>query len=378
MALSDQQRQTLLDEVAQELNEVGLAAETFEEAAAAALGVNRTDLRCLQTLFRKGAMTAGQLADESGLTPGAITTALDRMEGSGYARRVRDEGDRRRVLVELTDKAREPGEQLYGRIAEESRKRMAGLGDDQLLVIRDYLRHTRDLYLEHADLVRPVVAGPGAEQAPPADGEEPTSAGLSAPLGGVTSGRLDFAGGASKVSVRVDPAMSELYRAAYEGAAPEVRVKGGAVSFTHGRRFRPFSFDWGKQIVEVTLNGTIPWEIAVRGGLWKFGADLRGLQLRGFEVSGGASEVTVTLPAPIGTVPVRISGGANKITLHRPAGAAAQAQVTGGATKLVFDGRQLGGIGGKTSVESPGYQNVADRYEIRLSGGASALTIDAR
>jgi hypothetical protein len=201
-------------------------------------------------------------------------------------------------------------------------------------------------------------------------------AGLSAPLGLLRSGRLEFTGGASLVTLRVDAAMTDLYRAEYEGAAPEVRVKDGTVAFTHVRRWRPF--DWSKQAVTVTLNGSVPWEIAVRGGLWKFTADLGALELRAFEIQGGASDVTVTLPPPVGIVPVRISGGANMITLHRPADTAAQAQVSGGATKLVFDDQQFSGIGGKTSVESPGCHSARNRYEIRLSGGASSLTIDAR
>jgi DNA-binding MarR family transcriptional regulator len=54
-------------------------------------------------LSQQGPMTAGQLAQHTGLSSGAMTTALDRLESAGYARRVRDEQDRRRVVVELTE-----------------------------------------------------------------------------------------------------------------------------------------------------------------------------------------------------------------------------------------------------------------------------------
>jgi len=57
---------------------------------------------CVDVLSQQGPMTAGQLAQHTGLSSGAMTTALDRLEASGFARRVRDEQDRRRVLVELT------------------------------------------------------------------------------------------------------------------------------------------------------------------------------------------------------------------------------------------------------------------------------------
>lgn len=83
------------------------ATARFDRAVAGALGLNLTDMACLDFLSQRGAMTAGRLAELSGLSSGAMTAALDRLERAGYARRVRDARDRRRVLVELTDKVGE-------------------------------------------------------------------------------------------------------------------------------------------------------------------------------------------------------------------------------------------------------------------------------
>jgi DNA-binding MarR family transcriptional regulator len=55
------------------------------------LGINRTDLRCLNIVDNQGPMTAGRLAELSGLTTAAVTTVLDRLERAGYARRVRNQ-----------------------------------------------------------------------------------------------------------------------------------------------------------------------------------------------------------------------------------------------------------------------------------------------
>jgi hypothetical protein len=88
--------------------------------------------------------------------------------------------------------------------------------------------------------------------------------------------------------------------------------------------------------------------------------------------------VTIVLPAPAGTVPVRVSGGASKVTMRRPAGTAAQASISGGASQLVFDGQRLGAVGGKTRLESGGYDAAVDRYDLRFSGGASKLVIERR
>ena len=82
-----------------------MATDRFDHAVADALGVNRTDMRCMDMLEREGPLPAGRLAEAAGLTSGAMTTALDRLERAGFVRRVRDREDRRRVLVELTPEA---------------------------------------------------------------------------------------------------------------------------------------------------------------------------------------------------------------------------------------------------------------------------------
>lgn len=69
----------------------------YDELVAARLGINRTDLRCLDLLHETGNMSAGQLAVGSGLTTGATTRMLDRLERIGYIRRLPDRDDRRRV-----------------------------------------------------------------------------------------------------------------------------------------------------------------------------------------------------------------------------------------------------------------------------------------
>lgn len=89
------------------------AADFHGAAVARFLGINHTDGRCLELLERNGRMTPGQLAEGSGLTTGAVTAVLDRLESLDYVRRVRDLRDRRRIWVELTDTLRELMAPLY-------------------------------------------------------------------------------------------------------------------------------------------------------------------------------------------------------------------------------------------------------------------------
>src|SRR5215813_7664872 len=71
----------------------------YSQAVAERLGINSTDLECLDSVVLRGPLTAGELADATGLTTGAITGVIDRLERAGFARRERDKDDRRRVLV---------------------------------------------------------------------------------------------------------------------------------------------------------------------------------------------------------------------------------------------------------------------------------------
>lgn len=79
-----------------------VASDIFDDTVADFLGVNRTDARCLDLIGREGRLTAGQLAQSSGLTTGAVTIVIDRLSSAGYVRRVRDPDDRRKVYVETT------------------------------------------------------------------------------------------------------------------------------------------------------------------------------------------------------------------------------------------------------------------------------------
>ena len=92
----------IFSELLGEIRRSQAANQRFDRAVADAVGLNLTDMGCIDVLSQEGPMTAGQLAQHTGLSSGAMTTALDRLEASGFARRVRDEQDRRRVLVELT------------------------------------------------------------------------------------------------------------------------------------------------------------------------------------------------------------------------------------------------------------------------------------
>jgi len=133
--------------------------QAFDEAAAAHLGIHLTDLRVLGILDRLGTASASVLAREAGLTTGSTTTLVDRLERAGYARRSRDDRDRRRVFIELTEHARQRIEPIWGPLAEEGLKLMNGYSEEELRLIIDYLEQSRTLLEKHRKRVVEMSAG---------------------------------------------------------------------------------------------------------------------------------------------------------------------------------------------------------------------------
>jgi DNA-binding MarR family transcriptional regulator len=90
------------------------ATNLFDERFGEFLGLNNTDGRCLDIVERHGRISAGQLANQSGLTTGAVTAVIDRLEAGGYVARARDPLDRRKIWVEITPHTRAIVETIFG------------------------------------------------------------------------------------------------------------------------------------------------------------------------------------------------------------------------------------------------------------------------
>lgn len=97
-------KQMKIDELVDVFRLNGSLDRAFDALAARRLGVGASDLECLSIIQRQGGVTAGELATQAGLTSGAITGVLDRLERLGYAERRRDPGDRRRITIAVTPK----------------------------------------------------------------------------------------------------------------------------------------------------------------------------------------------------------------------------------------------------------------------------------
>jgi DNA-binding MarR family transcriptional regulator len=332
------------------------------QAIADRLGMGITDLHCVNLLDLEGPMTAGRLAELLGLTTGAVTGVLDRLEASGVVRREADPADRRRVIARLVPEGMERVRAAFADVGAGAQELYAGYDEAQLTLIADYSEAS-------AGLTRRLTAEMRARDRSPG---EPVSGELSAPLGDVTAGRLELVASVARMRIDSKREMADLYRASFERRAPRIRVSGGTVNLTF-----PGLWHAGVGRGQVTLCGAIPWALDLRGGAAEMDVELSDLTLAEMTMNGGASRVDFHLGRPAGTVPLRIRGGASRVTIRRPAGVPVRVRVTGGMSRLRLDGRQVGSVGGGAVLDSPGYDAATDRYELSVEGGASRITVQA-
>lgn len=144
----------LIDEIVQRLaRRHSTAAVLFHHAVAEQLGLGPTDHKCLDLLQDRGPMTGSDLSTITGLTSGAITGVVARLERAGYLRREPDPRDGRKQILHLTRKPRHIRD-----VVDPLRADVAAFLEHfdvrQLTAITEFLAHTTDLIYRHAALLR--------------------------------------------------------------------------------------------------------------------------------------------------------------------------------------------------------------------------------
>jgi DNA-binding MarR family transcriptional regulator len=142
------------------LRGTGSLMTLMTQAAADRIGINATDLNCLNILSFRGHMTAGELARETGLTTASITGVVDRLEEAGYVTRERDPHDRRRVVVKLVlDRAMRDVATLFLPMMRAWRQMAARYSDDELRLIVDYYARVEQVLRQHLARLRDTADG---------------------------------------------------------------------------------------------------------------------------------------------------------------------------------------------------------------------------
>jgi DNA-binding MarR family transcriptional regulator len=129
----------LAEAVMRELRALSTAQDRLDQYAAHRFGINRTDLRALDLIGQAGVISPTALAEALGMSTGATSTVLDRLEAAGYARREPDPDHRRRTRVRQTSRAEKLGEEIFGPVIGGTLRQAAGYPDAALASIAEFL-----------------------------------------------------------------------------------------------------------------------------------------------------------------------------------------------------------------------------------------------
>ena len=136
--------------------------DAFDQAVAERLALSRTDLRCLDLVLELTIAgtpaTPRRLAEAASLTPSTVTSVLDRLERAGYLRRVREQANRRQVLLQLTPAFAQVAEEIYGPVGAEGTAQLARLTDAEVDALIGFFSQSHDPRVKRAQLIREQTA----------------------------------------------------------------------------------------------------------------------------------------------------------------------------------------------------------------------------
>jgi DNA-binding MarR family transcriptional regulator len=140
-------RAALMQELEHAVRKSSAIGVIFGQTVANAVGISSSDLECLDFLTIEGRVTAGRLAELTGLTTGAITGLVDRMEKAGLVRRERDEEDRRKVYIAIVPEALGRIGSFYEPLQKAVTKNWEGYTDAELKLLLRFMTEGYDTML---------------------------------------------------------------------------------------------------------------------------------------------------------------------------------------------------------------------------------------
>ena len=147
---------SLVEKLGLEVRRMGAQTVITSQVVADRFGLHTTDVECLDLIYLRGQASAGELAQATGLTSGAVTALIDRLAKAGYVTRVADPNDRRRVQVRIRRKAIEPIKAVYEPMQARMFKLWSCYKAEELELIIDFLSRSTDLAVACANELRDV------------------------------------------------------------------------------------------------------------------------------------------------------------------------------------------------------------------------------
>jgi DNA-binding MarR family transcriptional regulator len=142
---SQEGKQALAGRLMLALRRSSAAGVLHGQTVARRVGVNSSDLECLDLILMSGPSTAGEIARHTGLTSGAVTGLIDRLARLGLVERTADPADRRKVLVRVREDRIGPIAALYAPLEKAMQSLLAGYSKEELKVLIDFAEQSGDL-----------------------------------------------------------------------------------------------------------------------------------------------------------------------------------------------------------------------------------------
>jgi DNA-binding MarR family transcriptional regulator len=147
-------RDELTRRLGEEVRAFQRSVDAGDDEIARLLGLNRTDLRCLDTLLQNGPSAPSRLAAELGLTTGSVTAMLDRMEKAGYISRTPDPADRRKLIVQATPEIAQQAMEVMVPLVEDSAAEIAEYTTADLNLLLDFFTRARGVQVRQVERLR--------------------------------------------------------------------------------------------------------------------------------------------------------------------------------------------------------------------------------
>jgi DNA-binding MarR family transcriptional regulator len=130
------------------VREYGVQLTLFRNAMSESAGLNPTDMECIRLLFLKGVSTPSELSRHTGLTSGATTAMLDRLERAGLIERRPNPDDRRGTLIVPAKSSAEKASAWFESARKAQDELISGYSEKELEIISDAFERFTKLW-EH-------------------------------------------------------------------------------------------------------------------------------------------------------------------------------------------------------------------------------------
>jgi len=158
-------RAALLRELEEAMRRSSAQGVLFGQAVANVAGISPSDLECLDFLNLEGRVTAGRLAEVTGLTTGAITGVVDRLEKAGLVRRERDEADRRKVFIVTVPENIEGIARFYVPMQQAMQKLWSTYSEAELQLLLRFAGEGYKAVLEATEALKGLIDAPKKKRA---------------------------------------------------------------------------------------------------------------------------------------------------------------------------------------------------------------------